>query len=61
MRAVQSRCLNIFPGKPPGPAMLYLKTLEKILDFQSDMVCVNKDHFKSVTVEYQRELDGHGR
>lgn len=31
--AVQLRCRNIFPGKVPGPAMDYVKQLEKILDF----------------------------
>lgn len=41
--------------------MLYLKTLEKILDFQSEMVCVNKDQFQRLTSEYKRDLDGHGR
>jgi len=43
MTAVKTRCKAIFPGKVPGPAFNYVKTLEKILDFQSDMVAVNQD------------------
>ena len=35
MQAVSNRCKNIFPGRQPGPSMEYVKSMEKILDFQS--------------------------
>lgn len=39
--AIGKRCKDIFPGKKPGQALDYIKSLERILDFQSDMVAVN--------------------
>ena len=40
MFAVKNRCQTIFPGRTPSGAHGHVKSLERILDFQSDMIAV---------------------
>ena len=61
MRAVQGRCKSIFPGKVPGPAFEYIKTLEKILDFQSDMISLNEDQVEKLRHNLKADQHGLGR
>lgn len=48
MFAVQTRCETIFPGVKPSGAYSHIKSLEKIIDFQSDMIGVNNDHMSII-------------
>ena len=61
MRAVQGRCKTIFPGRVPGPAFEYIKTLEKILDFQSDMISLNEDQVEKLRHNLKADQHGLGR
>ena len=61
MKAVQNRSRTIFPGHNPALAFDYVKTLEKILDFQSDMVAVNQDQVKKVREATKADSKGLGR
>jgi cellobiose phosphorylase len=61
MKAVQNRSRTIFPGHNPALAFDYVKTLEKILDFQSDMVAVNQDQLKKVREAAKVDSNGLGR
>ena len=61
MQSVQSRCKSIFPGYNPNQAFDYVKNLEKILDFQSDMISVNQDRLKIVRGEAKLDSQGLGR
>lgn len=59
--AVLKRCQTLFPQRVPDQALSYIKSLEKILDFQSDMVGVNRDVLEQLKTMKKTENLGVGR
>jgi hypothetical protein len=46
--AVLKRCRFIFPKRNLPDAHDFIKSMERILDFQSNMIGINKDVLKSL-------------
>lgn len=61
LSAVLRRCQTLFPQRIPDQALSYVKSLEKILDFQSDMVGVNRDVLEQLKTLKKTENLGVGR
>ena len=61
LEAVQIRANSLFPRRVNENALDYIKTIERILDYQNDMIGVNQDVLKNIQEPHKRDAMGLGK